>query len=99
MPDTERNSLPDGTDDGRDAAPPARVDERLDCTGLRCPLPLLRTKQILHRMATGGVLEITATDAGAQRDIPAFVKLSSHRLLAMREGSGQFFFWIEKGAG
>lgn len=99
MPDTERNSLPAGAAGGGDDAVPARIDERLDCTGLRCPLPLLRTKQMLHRMAAGAVLEITATDAGAQRDIPAFVKLSSHRLLAAQEANGQFLFWIEKGDG
>lgn len=85
MTDTEQNK------------PDVHVDERLDCCGLRCPLPLLRTKQALHKMAAGGVLEVMATDAGAQRDIPAFVKLSSHRLLGKVEQDGQFLFWIEKG--
>jgi len=96
MSDTERNALPNELAEN---AAPARIDERLDCTGLRCPLPLLRTKQMLHRLAAGAVLEVTATDAGAQRDIPAFVTLSPHRLLAARAESGQFLFWIEKGAG
>jgi tRNA 2-thiouridine synthesizing protein A len=96
MSDTERNAL---TNECAESTVPARVDERLDCTGLRCPLPLLRSKQMLHRMAAGAVLEITATDAGAQRDIPAFVTLSPHRLLAARAENGQYLFWIEKGAG
>lgn len=91
MSDTERNSLPP------DGDTPPRVDQRLDCTGLRCPLPLLRTKQQLHRMAAGEVLEVTATDVGARRDIPAFLKQSSHRLLAQREAGGLLLFWIEKG--
>lgn len=77
--------------------PPSRIDERLDCTGLRCPLPLLRTKQQLNRMPAGAVLEVTATDAGAQRDIPAFVKQSPHRLLGSAVSAGQFLFWIERG--
>jgi|JI10StandDraft_1071094.scaffolds.fasta_scaffold1380253_1 tRNA 2-thiouridine synthesizing protein A len=93
MTDTERNSLPETGDENA----PARIDERLDCTGLRCPLPLLRTKQMLHRMTAGAVLEVTATDVGAERDIPAFVTLSSHRLLAQRVQSGHYLFWIEKG--
>lgn len=77
--------------------PPGRVDQRLDCSGLRCPLPLLRTKQALNRLPAGSVLEVLATDAGAERDIPAFLKLSTHRLLGMRRAGDAFHFWIEKG--
>ncbi len=85
------------TDTGSNAAPPARIDERLDCTGLRCPLPLLRTKQLLHRMAPGAVLEVVATDVGTQRDIPAFLRQSPHRLLGRVESAGRYLFWIERG--
>ena len=79
-------------------SPPARVDERLDCSGLRCPLPLLRTKQALHRMAPGAVLEVLATDVGAERDIPAFLRQTTHRLLGQSQAAGQYVFWIERGA-
>lgn len=75
---------------------PAHVDERLDCTGLRCPLPLLRTKQLLHRMADGTVLEVLATDAGAARDIPAWLRQTPHRLLGSAVSGGQYLFWIER---
>jgi TusA-related sulfurtransferase len=83
--------------DARNGEPPARIDAYLDCTGLRCPLPLLRTKQQLNRMPAGAVLEVTATDVGAQRDIPAFLKLSAHRLLGSAESAGKYRFWIERG--
>lgn len=75
-------------------APPA---ERLDCTGLRCPLPLLRTKQHLARLAPGTVLEVIATDVGARRDIPAWLAQSPHRLLAQDEPGGLLVFRIERG--
>ena len=77
--------------------PPPRIDERLDCTGLRCPLPLLRTKQQLHRLATGAVLEVVATDAGAERDIPAWLRQSTHRLLGATIQDGHYIFWVERG--
>lgn len=90
--------MTDNPDSPSDSAP-AHIDERLDCTGLRCPLPLLRTKQLLHRMSAGGVLEVMATDAGAQRDIPSYLKLSPHRLLGQDVVGGHYLFWIERGNG
>lgn len=76
---------------------PDRIDEYLDCTGLRCPLPLLRTKQQLHRLPAGTVLEVVATDAGAERDIPAWLRQSSHRLLGATIRDGHYIFWIARG--
>lgn len=85
------------TDAAPAGTPPTHIDERLDCTGLRCPMPLLRTKQVLHRMTPGTVLEVTATDAGAERDIPAYLRQSSHRLLGQAQAAGKYVFWIERG--
>lgn len=80
-----------------DATPPTHIDERLDCTGLRCPLPLLKTKQRLQVLAPGAVLEVVAGDAGAVRDIPAYLQHSPHRLLGQAQVAGQFVFWIACG--
>ncbi|MFP5440155.1 MAG: sulfurtransferase TusA family protein [Gammaproteobacteria bacterium] len=79
-------------------SPRAASPEQLDCTGLRCPLPLLRTKQQLARLPAGALLEVVASDAGARRDIPAWLALSPHRLLAQGEEGGLFVFLIERGA-
>src|SRR5687768_1203526 len=43
-------------------------DAELDASGLNCPLPLLKAKLELNRLASGAVLKVTATDAGSQRD-------------------------------
>lgn len=71
--------------------------DKLDCCGLRCPLPLLRSKQRLAKLASGAVLEVIADDAGARRDIPAWLAQSPHRLLAQDERDGAFVFRIERG--
>lgn len=75
-----------------------KADAELDCTGLRCPLPLLRLKQQMARLAPGAVLAMTATDSGARRDIPAWLALTRHRLLAQGEEGGQYRFLIVCGA-
>lgn len=70
----------------------------LDVRALRCPLPLLRTKQQLLKMQPGEVLEVWATDAGSWRDIPAYLAMSEHRLLDQQQTSdGEFHYRIKRG--
>ena len=47
-------------------------DQELDAKGLKCPLPILRTKKLLSAMASGAVLHILTTDPGSVRDFQAF---------------------------
>lgn len=71
---------------------------QLDATGLRCPLPLLRTKQALAGMKSGDILEVLATDAGSWRDIPAYLSRAPHQLLDQDDSeTGLFRFLIQRG--
>ncbi|AHI27741.1 MULTISPECIES: sulfurtransferase TusA family protein [Marinobacter] len=74
------------------------VDRTLDASGLLCPMPLLKTKLELNSMTPGEELEVIATDSGSARDIPAFIKLSSHQLVSSAETDGQYRFVIKCGA-
>ncbi|HSX70267.1 MAG TPA: sulfurtransferase TusA family protein [Pseudomonas sp.] len=71
-------------------------DAELDARGLNCPLPLLKAKLELNRLASGAVLKVTATDAGSQRDFRAFARLAGHELLREEEGGGVFHYWLKK---
>ena len=71
-------------------------DVLLQVHGLRCPMPLLKTKQALSSMDSGQVLRVEATDAGSWRDIPAFVDLTDHQLLKHEQDGDQFIFYILK---
>ncbi|MCM0611785.1 sulfurtransferase TusA family protein [Marinobacter sediminum] len=73
------------------------ADRTLDASGLRCPMPLLKTKLELNNMSPGEELEVIATDAGSARDIPAFIELSRHQLLTSSEAHGQYRFMIKCG--
>ncbi|EDM48938.1 sulfurtransferase TusA family protein [Marinobacter algicola] len=73
------------------------ADRTLDASGLRCPMPLLKTKLELNSMSPGQELEVIATDAGSARDIPAFLKLSTHELVRTSEQGGCFTFVIKCG--
>lgn len=74
----------------------SNIDERVDARHLDCPLPLLKAKQALNRMASGAVLEVLATDAGSQRDFAVFARQSGNRLLDESEQGGEFRYVLQK---
>lgn len=57
---------------------PDRVE--LDLTGLKCPLPVLRTRKALRALGTGRVLVVVCTDPMAMIDIPNLVREEGARL-------------------
>ena len=71
-------------------------DVELDASGLNCPLPLLKAKMELNRMASGAVLKVIATDAGSQRDFRTFARLAGHTLLREEDEAGVYQYWFKK---
>ena len=71
-------------------------DAELDASGLNCPLPLLKAKMELNRLASGAVLKVIATDAGSQRDFRTFAKLAGHTLLHETAEAGTYTYWLRK---
>jgi len=72
------------------------VTAQLDASGLNCPMPLLKAKLELNRLASGEVLAVTATDAGSQRDFRTFAKLSGHALVGEEVVGETFRYWLRK---
>lgn len=60
----------------------------LDARGLSCPLPLLKAKQQLNRMAGGESLRVLATDPGSVRDFRVFCEQSGHVLESQQVHAG-----------
>lgn len=73
-----------------------KPDVVLDCVGLACPMPILKTTQKIKEMQSGQVLEIQADDDGIQRDMPAWCKRTGHEYLGMREENGEYHVFIRK---
>lgn len=72
------------------------VDIELDLCGLSCPLPLLKTKQSLNKMAAGQIVKVIATDPGSERDFQVFMLQSGNQLLEFEKLEGKYFYWIQK---
>ena len=68
----------------------------LDCRGLNCPLPILKTKKAIDGMSSGEVVKMIATDPGSIPDVAAFSRRTGHEILDQSEGGGEFIFFIRK---
>ncbi len=76
----------------------APVTERLDATGLLCPLPVLRARKRLAAMPPGAVLEVLADDPAAVVDMPHFCAEQGHELLAQEAAErGAIVYRIRRG--
>jgi len=74
-----------------------KADETLDCRGLSCPMPILKTKKEIGKMAKGQILEIFSTDPGTGNDLPSFAKRGGHEYLGNKEDQGFVRYYIKKG--
>lgn len=69
-------------------------DVEVDCSGLLCPLPVLRAAKVLASMQAGQVLRVLATDAMAAVDLPHFCAGTGHVFLGSEIAEGATAYLI-----
>lgn len=70
--------------------------ETYDLRGLKCPLPVLKTRRRLNSLSSGAELTIETTDPLAGIDIPNFCQQEGHRLVhAEKTGFGHRFVIVK----
>ena len=74
-----------------------RAPEVLDLRGLKCPMPVLRTRRALRGMAVGERILVLSTDPLAAIDIPHFLVGSGHGLDGQDAADGVLRFLVRKG--
>jgi tRNA 2-thiouridine synthesizing protein A len=72
------------------------ADEVLDCTGMACPLPVIKTSQAIKKIEPGGVLELLATDPGVEPDMKAWTARTGNELLDISQQDGVFRVLIRR---
>ena len=68
----------------------------LDTRGLSCPLPVLRARKAMQKLAPGALLRVLATDPGTVKDMSAFCRASGHELVESRAQQDEFHFLLRK---
>jgi TusA-related sulfurtransferase len=72
------------------------VNRRLDCLGLFCPMPILKTRDALKGMAVGQVLEMTSDDPASEADMKSWTTRTGHELLEIAKDGAVYRFIVRK---
>jgi len=75
---------------------PSMAETLLDLRGLRCPLPALKTRKALTRLAAGDLLVVECSDPLSTIDIPNLVRETGDALEADTREADIFVFRIRK---
>lgn len=74
----------------------AVADCKLDCIGLFCPMPILKTRDAMRHMAVGQILEMTADDPASEADMKSWVARMGHELLEIDKDGAVYRFLVRK---
>ena len=68
----------------------------LDCRGLKCPMPVIKTRKAIQGLNSGDVLKMFSSDPGSINDIRAWAKRTGNKLLREDHQLNEFVFIIAK---
>ncbi len=71
-------------------------DDILDLRGLKCPLPVLRTRKALRGLRPGTILLLHCTDPLAGLDIPNLIRETGDDLVGTGRNGNVLSFRIRK---
>jgi len=71
----------------------------LDARRLLCPMPVIRTQNLVITLAPGDTVDVTCTDPGALNDIPAWCRINGHEVIATSEQDNELVITVRVGQG
>jgi tRNA 2-thiouridine synthesizing protein A len=73
-----------------------KAERTLDCIGLYCPMPIVKTSQEIKKMKAGEVLEVLSDDKGIKEDMPAWCRTTGNEFLGIEEQAGEIRAYVKK---
>ncbi len=70
-------------------------DIELNCRGLSCPLPIVKTKMAISKLREGQVLKIISTDPGTRADMTAWSSRTGHKIIMSENNNGEYIFYLK----
>jgi tRNA 2-thiouridine synthesizing protein A len=71
-------------------------DHSLDCVGLACPMPLLKTSNKIKEIQSGQILMVLSDDDGIVNDMPAWCRRTGHTFLGVFSENGEYKAYVGK---
>ncbi len=76
--------------------PDEPIDETLDCIGLYCPMPILKTREKIEEIAVGSMLEVLADDPASEPDLIAWARRTGQEIVRIDKTSEGLRFLIRR---
>ena len=73
-----------------------KADQSLDCMGLYCPMPIVKTAERIKQLKKGEVLEVVADDKGIKHDMPAWAQATGNEYLGVEEAGEEIKVYVRK---
>ena len=71
-------------------------DRQIDCTGLFCPMPIVKTREAMTQMTAGQVLEMLSDDPASDPDMRSWARNTGNALLDVTRNGAVYRFVIRK---
>ena len=78
------NKQSSGKSTSRKTQPREQTHHKLDARNILCPLPVIRTQNLVLTLPEGDTLDVSCTDPGALCDIPAWCRINGHEVVEAR---------------
>jgi tRNA 2-thiouridine synthesizing protein A len=72
------------------------VDRALDCLGLFCPMPIVKTREAIRTMAVGEMLEMLSDDPASDADMKSWTRRTGNELVAATKDGSIYRFLVRK---
>ncbi len=73
-----------------------KVDAEIDCFGLLCPMPIVKTAAKVKELQVGQVLKVASTDLGIKEDMPVWCAETGNEFLGVKETDGEYFVYLRR---
>ena len=61
----------------------------LDCSGLQCPIPIVKISRQIKGMQPNSELRVLATDKAFEADVHAWARMTNNTIISFQDGDTQ----------
>ena len=77
-------------------AQPIVPDKSIDCIGLFCPMPIVKTREAMGSIAVGAVLEMLSDDPASEPDMKSWARRTGNELFEITKNGAVYRFLVRK---
>ena len=71
-------------------------DREIDCIGLFCPMPIVKTREAMLVMRPGELLAMLSDDPASDADMRSWCQITGNELLEVSRADGVYRFLVRK---